>query len=146
MKKSITLIIVLLSVVYISSAQTVDRRWSVGIHGGFNQYSGDLGNGFYRCNHGTYGLGGLSLSRYINRFLDVSLMGNYGKVGYSQKSNFPYGVPINKFETNMFHVNLNLRLKFLANDDWKLSPFIFVGFGMSHDQSAVPDEFYYDQL
>jgi len=121
MKKLIILCVFLLAASYIVDAQNADRKWSIGLYGGANQYAGDLGNGFYRFDKGFYGMGQLTFSRYINRFLDVSLLGNYGNLGYSKDTD-------STFKVSMLHMNLNMRFKFLGSDK-KFSPYIFGGWG-----------------
>jgi hypothetical protein len=37
-------------------AQTADKRWSIGLHGGAMQYKGALGNDFYSTNKAFHGL------------------------------------------------------------------------------------------
>jgi len=129
MKKLFIIIAILLMGYHYSGAQTADRKWSVGIHGGLNQYNGDLGFGFYRFNKGTFGFGQLSFSRYINRFLDISLVGNYGQMGYKND--------ISSFKNSMLHFNLNIRLKFIGNDKHKVAPYIFAGLGYMNFRSAA---------
>lgn len=48
MKKLVILCVIFLTAAFTMNAQTVDRKWSVGLYGGANQYAGDWGNGFYR--------------------------------------------------------------------------------------------------
>ncbi len=122
MKKIILLSAVLLLAVFTTSAQTVDRKWSVGLYGGFNQYTGDRGCGFYRFDKGLYGMGQITFSRYLNRFFDVSILGNYGTMGYDKDID-------SAFHTTMLHGNINIRFKFLGNDKYKVSPYIFAGLG-----------------
>ena len=126
MKKLIIICVIFLGMAYISNAQTVDRKWSIGLHGGLTQYDGDLGRSFYWVDKGAYGFGGLSFSRYLNRFLDISLMGNYGTVGYKENDSK------NFFKGNMMHLNMHFRLKFVGNDKHKLSPYILAGLGYTH--------------
>jgi len=123
MKKLIILCVILLSATYIADAQNADRKWSIGLYGGANQYAGDLGNGFYRFDKGFYGMGQLTFSRYINRFIDISLLGNYGNLGYSKDTD-------STFKSSLLHINLNFRFKFLGNDK-KFSPYLFGGWGYS---------------
>jgi OmpA-OmpF porin, OOP family len=135
MKKTFILMIVLLSVAYVSNGQTADRKWSLGLHGGINQYAGDLGNGFYNCKAGLYGMGGLDVSRYLNRFFDISIMMNYGNVGFKLKDE----TNVEKmFKTSMLHANLHVKLKFLGNDKYKLQPFIFGGIGLESFTTKSP--------
>jgi len=142
MKKLIILCVIFLTAAFTLNAQTVDRKWSVGLYGGANQYAGDLGNGFYRFDKGFYPMGQLTVSRYMNRFFDVFLMGNYGTMAYSRKTE-------DVFKTTMLLGTINIRLKFLGNDSYKLSPYIFGGLGgmrfmdqndksQKHNNAAIP--------
>ena len=68
----------------IVSAQTADKKWNIGIHGGSMQYNGDLGNDFYKTNQPFYGFGGLSFSRYIGTHFDINLLVTKGEIGHSE--------------------------------------------------------------
>ncbi len=125
MKKLLIISMVFFGLLCISNAQTVENKWSIGINGGLNQYNGDLGRGFYKFNKGTFGFGGLSVSRYLNRFLDVSVSGNYGTMGYTDGDS-------NSFKSNLTHANINVRLKFIGNDKHKVVPYVFGGLGFLH--------------
>jgi len=132
MKKLTVLFVFCLAFLFSGFAQTGERLWGVGFHGGFNQYNGDRGLGFYRFDNGTYGFFQISCSRYINRFLDGVLAVNYGKMGYSNAAG--------SFKYNMFLADLNLRLKFLGNDKCKFTPYVFVGLGyigLANDENVV---------
>jgi OmpA-OmpF porin, OOP family len=63
-------------------AQSEEHKWNIGVHGGAYNYNGDLGNGFYNFNQAYYGLGGLSVSRYLSRHFDATLFGTRGEAGY----------------------------------------------------------------
>jgi len=54
-------------------AQTIDKKWNIGLHGGLTQYKGDLGSDFYKTDMAFYGFGGISVSRYIASHFDVNL-------------------------------------------------------------------------
>lgn len=82
MKRKITIVLLTLLISFSLSAQTADRVWSVGLHGGKNVYSGDLGNALFNFDQAFYGFGGLSLSRYISKSFDVSLFATYGSFGF----------------------------------------------------------------
>ena len=81
--------------------QSEDRKWAVGIHGGANQYNGDLGNGFYSFDQAFYGFGALSLARYLTPHLDVVLHGAYGEVGHLSDAGH--------FRDRLLHMNLHAR-------------------------------------
>ena len=112
----------MISFAFVSTSQTADKKWSVGLHGGFNQYWGDLGHCFYNFNQPFYGFGGLSVGRYINRWFDASLEADYGSIGHSKFNE-------EGFNASMLNANLNFRFKFLGKDEAKFVPYIFVGLG-----------------
>jgi hypothetical protein len=43
----------------ITNAQTEDKKWNIGLHGGITQYKGDLGSDFYKFDQSWYGFGGI---------------------------------------------------------------------------------------
>ncbi len=133
MKKTIILSIVLLAVVCSTNGQTADRKWSVGLHGGSSQYCGDQGQGFYRFDKGFYGFGGLSVSRYLGRFFDLTLEGNYGGIGYSKSTN-------SLFHSSLLFTDVTARFKFLGNDQHKLAPYLFFGIGYMRFKDKNTDE------
>lgn len=108
----------------ISTAQTADKKWNIGIHGGLANYSGELGNGFFNPNQALYGFGGLSLSRYLSSNFDLSADINYGEVGFVEKE-------MSRFRGNFIHFNINARYNFLK-EHYKLRPFVFLGAGFNY--------------
>src|ERR1044071_8731925 len=80
MKKGI-LIMVGLALVIMGQAQSDERLWSIGMHGGVVQYNGDRGQNFYSTDQAAYGFGKLSLSRYISPHFDASLSFARGQIG-----------------------------------------------------------------
>lgn len=69
-------------------------------------------------------------------------MGNYGTMGYDRHMD-------TVFKTSMLLGTINVRLKFLGNDSYKLSPYIFAGLGgmrfkdlndksEKHNNAAIP--------
>lgn len=106
------------------NAQTPEKKWGLGLYGGLQKYSGDLGNGFFKFNQDNNAFGGLSISRYIFDHFDVELYLSAGRVGYSddQKGDFL------KF---MFQGSVNAKYSFLDYSS-KFRPFVFVGLGFLH--------------
>ncbi|MDZ4667776.1 MAG: OmpA family protein [bacterium] len=119
-------------IVFNVNGQTKERKWNVGVSGGFNIYAGDLGNSITDFTYDVFRQNptfGLDFSRYLNKSFDLSLMGSLGSFGYYYpKSN-------TVFKGTMAHGNLNLRYKFnngyLLAEDSRLSPYIFAGYGAS---------------
>src|SRR6478609_2831048 len=64
------------------SAQTEEKKWNIGVHGGLSQYNGDIGNGFYNSDQASYGFAGLSMSRYLSKHFDATIFFTRGEVGY----------------------------------------------------------------
>lgn len=104
----------------IAIAQTQDKKWNIGFHGGATQYRGDLGSDFYKKDMAFYGFGGLSLSHRLGGNFDLSLLGTRGKIGFNR--------PAGKFLFDVTTATLNLRYN-LFPDKFILQPYVFVGFG-----------------
>jgi len=133
MKKLFIIMMILLAGCFSTKAQTADRKWNISLHGGSEQYWGDQGHGFYRFDKGFYGFGGLSVSRYLCNFFDLTLQGTFGSIGYAKSTN-----PV--FHSSMLLTDLTARFKFLGNDKAKLSPYIFFGIGYMRFQDKNTDE------
>ncbi|MBL0048236.1 MAG: OmpA family protein [Bacteroidetes bacterium] len=103
-----------------TKAQTEDKKWSIGLHGGANQYQGDLGKGFYKGNQALYGFGGISFSRFINRHLDANLLFTKGELGFKGDTS--------SFQTGFSTVTANVRFNILSSD-YVVRPYLFVGAG-----------------
>src|SRR4051812_27265921 len=105
-----------------ANAQTADKKWNIGFHGGAEQYKGDLGNDFYKTNKAFYGFAGISFTRFLGNRLDVSLLVTKGEIGFQ-------GDTINSgFKLNMTTGTVNFRFNIL-NADALIRPYIFVGGG-----------------
>ncbi len=119
MKKLLLIYIFLLCTV-LTYGQTIDRKWNFGLHGGAEQYNGDLGTGFYKTGTTFYGFGGVSVSRYITSLLDVSLQFTKGEVGYSSaKGSFSSG-----FSTIIINARFNV-----LRSDHVVKPYFLLGTG-----------------
>ena len=104
----------------IVQAQTQDKKWNIGLHGGAEQYQGDLGNGFYNTDQALYGFGGISLSRYLVGHLDLSLLFTKGEVGHINDTA--------RFHSGLSTVTLNFRFNILGPQSF-IRPYLFVGAG-----------------
>lgn len=104
-----------------ASAQTADKKWNIGLHGGAIQYKGDLGNQFYSTNNAFYGFGGVSVSRYLSNHLDASVLVTHGEVGYLDD--------VNRFNQQLSSLTANLRFNFFGSDTF-IRPYLFVGGGV----------------
>lgn len=114
-----------------SSAQTADKRWNLGLHGGAAQYNGDLGNDFYNLDMAFYGFGGLSVSRYLGNRLDVTLTATKGEIGYRDG--------ISHFRQEMSTATINFRFNILGEKSF-FRPYIFAGGGLMLFENILASE------
>ncbi len=134
--KKLLFILLLFAFAISTDAQTADKRWNIGFHGGATQYNGELGNGFYNTKTAFYGFGGLSVSRYLGNRLDVSLLLTKGEVGYTSD--------LGHFRNQMTTGTINFRFNFF-NADAFIRPYIFAGMGaMMFVNDSLPKEERYD--
>ncbi len=116
------LLLIAMCIAFASStqAQTKDRKFTVGLHGGAIQYQGDLGRDFYKNNKTAYGFGGISFAAYLNSHMDVQVVYNRGTLGYDSG--------VTGFKGDFSNVAANLRIYFL-NSEWLLRPYAMGGVG-----------------
>ncbi len=121
MKKLLLLSVGLIFTLSMNS-QTIDKKWNVGLHGGLSQYNGDMGNGFYKTNQTTYGMGGISFSRYMTENLDLNLFIAKGKFGYNGNKG--------KFQRDITTGIVNARLNVLGPKSF-VRPYLLAGGGIA---------------
>ncbi len=130
--KRLVLMLILPIFILNADAQTKERKWNLGVLGGFSVYSGALGSGMLDF---TYAVlrenptGGLTLSRYLGRSFDLTLMGTIGSWGYYPANDLG-------FKGYMLHGNVNFKYKlnngYMIAEDSRLAPYIFAGMGASN--------------
>lgn len=108
-----------------AEAQSVQKKWGLGVFGGTNQYSGDLGTRIYAFDQAAYGFGGLSLNRYLSPSFNIAAQGTYGAFGYSNKEHCFSG---HKIDFDLIFI-LKLNNGMVLPAESKLSPFLMAGFG-----------------
>jgi OmpA-OmpF porin, OOP family len=118
--KKLLLLCAYLFLAHIASTQTIDKKWSLGLHGGASQYRGDLGSDFYKTDMAFYGFGGLSLTRYLGSHVDLNLSATKGKIGFNR--------PSGRFLNDVSTATINLRLHLLGANS-SVRPYIFGGWG-----------------
>jgi OmpA-OmpF porin, OOP family len=118
--KKVILIFACIFTIANTNAQTQDRKWSIGLHGGATQYNGDLGNDFYKTNMPFYGFGGLSVSRYLGSHFDISLLATKGTIGYNRDNG--------NFNSQFTSALLNFRFHILGPNS-SVRPYLLVGGG-----------------
>jgi outer membrane protein OmpA-like peptidoglycan-associated protein len=120
--KKLLLLTFCFAITLVVKAQTIDKQWNIGLHGGITQYKGDLGNDFYRTDMSLYGMGGVSVSRYITSHFDVNLFATKGMVGYSR--------PSGRFSRNITTTTLNLRFNIIGDRSF-VKPYLILGGGFA---------------
>jgi OmpA-OmpF porin, OOP family len=106
---------------FTSRAQTEDKKWNIGLHGGMTQYNGDLGRDWYETTNTAYGFGGLSVSRYISKLFDASLLLSKGTIGYNNGTTAG-------FKSDFNAATLNFRFNIVA-PEYVIRPYVFAGVG-----------------
>ncbi|MGI4739760.1 MAG: OmpA family protein [Janthinobacterium lividum] len=113
-----------------SQAQTADRKFGISGYVTTLQYRGDLGSSFWNAHDLTYG-GGLTLSRYLTKGLDINLSANQSTLRYpGQSGTFTF---INSGQGaatgRRFYANIStfgLGFKFKLNNGWALKEDAFI--------------------
>jgi len=127
MKNKILFLIAFFACMQIASAQTADRKFTIGLSGVLNEYNGDYGNGILNFNR-VYNAWGISLFTYLNPSFDVGLQGSFGEYGYFKDVD-------NLFRGNKFDLYTLARYKinngYIVEKDAKLSPFFALGVGFA---------------
>jgi len=112
----------------VTYSQTDEKKWNFGLHGGLIEYAGDKGDGYYRTNQASYGFAGLSVSRYLAKHFDASVMFTRGELGHIDRS-----MPSSLYQPNNFLVRVNSANLFLRGYFTKpqaiVRPYLFVGAG-----------------
>ena len=119
--KKLLLIQLCLACMLILKAQTDDMKWNIGVYGGITQYKGGLGNDFYKSDETMYGLAGLSVSRYLGKHFDVSLLGTKGTIGYTSS--------LGSIKKEFSSALLNLKFNILG-PQYMIRPYLMAGGGL----------------
>jgi OmpA-OmpF porin, OOP family len=119
--KKVLLLCVCIGFTFASRAQTEEKKWNIGLHGGMTQYIGDLGRDWYETSNTAYGFGGLSVSRYISKLFDASLLLTKGTIGYNTGTT-------TGFKSDFNAASLNLRFNIVA-PEYIIRPYVVAGVG-----------------
>ena len=110
----------------------LQAQWHVNLFGGFSNYSGDLQSQFLTTAE-SYAAFGLGLQYDLTNHLSVTMGGNYGHVGASDKYNKPSLQSRNlSFETNIVELNLMAEYNILDITKTRFTPYGFVGIAVYH--------------
>ena len=118
-----------------SHAQTADRKFGISGYVSTLQYRGDLGSNFWDLRNATYG-GGLTLTRYISKGLDINLSGNqavlrYPGDGSSFTNQNPTATNNRRFSANLTSLGLGFKLKLPVKDEFFVHPYILLQPGLT---------------
>jgi outer membrane protein OmpA-like peptidoglycan-associated protein len=103
-----------------AKAQTEEKKWNIGLHGGIIQYNGDLGRDWYKTDKTMYGFGGLSVSRYLWKYMDLNFLFTRGTLGYDSG--------VTGYKSDFSAASLNLRFN-LIGPQYAVRPYVFGGIG-----------------
>lgn len=106
-----------------SSAQTADKKTAISLYGSSLQYHGDLGSEWFTRNKVEYG-GGLTLSHYVVKGLDLGLAVSYGQLKFNadppkNEQFFLAEKALRGFAANVANVGVPITLR-LNNGSWAL--------------------------
>lgn len=118
--KKLLLLCVCIGFTFATKAQTEDKKWNIGLNGGIIQYQGDLGRDWYKTDKTMYGFGGISVSRYLWKYLDLSATYSRGTLGYNSG--------VTGYKSDFSAVAVNLRLN-LMGPEYVIRPYVFGGVG-----------------
>ena len=119
--KKVLLMCICIGFTFTSNAQTEEKKWNIGLHGGVTQYNGDLGRDWYKTDNAMYGFGGLSISRYLGKLFDANVMLSKGTLGFN--SGAPTG-----FRSDFNAATINLRFNIVA-PEYIIRPYVIAGVG-----------------
>jgi len=124
MKKTYVIVAAFCLSIGLSSAQTAEKKWGIGLLDGGNSYIGNQGNVINP--RGQYFMG-LSLTRYLSPSFDLGVQATYGDeskiIGRVKKDGYL-----------LLHYKLNNG--YILSDSCKLSPYIAIGQGVVKYQTG----------
>ena len=118
--KRLLLLCICLAFTLATKAQTEDKKWNVGLYGGLIQYHGDLGRDWYKTDKTAYGLAGITVSRYLWKYIDLNILYTRGTLGYDSGAT--------GFKSDFSAVAADIRLS-LIGQEYMVRPYIFGGIG-----------------
>ncbi len=122
-----------------SQAQTADQKFGISGYATTLQYMGDMGNTYFKAKNNTYG-GGLTLSRYISKGLDINISANQATLRFPS----PTGAFANngtRFYANISNYGLGFKFKLPLKDDAVIRPYFLIQPGVARvnsDRYASP--------
>jgi hypothetical protein len=123
------------------NAQTSTHKWAVSVNGNYKEYKGDLGKVLLQFRYPNIQFGG-GVSRYMNKWLDLNLNANYGKMFFNpEPTAYQEQYPV--LNLKGINTNLTARIKF-NNGKWLkeeafLAPYVVAGVGLYYGDRQKPD-------
>jgi len=135
MKRKLAFLTLTFSLLLVSfsqlEAQSREQPTWLSAYFGHQEYKGDVGDEFFKFNIGADWAGGIGVSQYLGRYLDLDFAVTYGKLDY-KNFNIPGSPLISNFQFEKNFLNVNALLKFRPLRDPKtVQPFIGTGFGIT---------------
>ena len=107
-----------------AQAQTADQKTAIGLHANATQYRGDLGNNFWDFRNMPYS-GGLDITRYLGRVLDLKLDLDYLRLRTPADEN-SFNSAGQRFRAQMYTAGLGFKIKAPIGDKFFLHPYILL--------------------
>jgi outer membrane protein OmpA-like peptidoglycan-associated protein len=128
-----TFLILVIFLIGISQVQAQTKQqptWLTGYFG-HQEFDGDLGNEMLEFNIGADWAGGIGISQYLHRYMDLELAVIYGKLDYKNFNNPDNPLKSRvQFEKNFVNFNALLKFRPLRNPK-PVQPYLGVGFGFT---------------
>lgn len=129
-KAFLTLSILVVGITQVYGQSKDKPTWLNGYFG-HQAYDGDLGNEMLEFNVGSEWAGGIGVSQYLNRYLDLELAFIYGKLDFKSFGP-PDGYQKNRVQFNKNFLNVNALLKFRPlRSPSAVQPYVGTGFGFT---------------
>jgi OmpA-OmpF porin, OOP family len=135
MKRLFTLLLftTLLSTAF---TQNADLKWSIGLMGGKTVYNGDWGNGFLDFSP-FYGLGSVSIDRYLSPSFDLGIQAEYGDYGFFDEGKTKF---LSTKTDGFFLLKYKFNNGYIFNEDAVIGPYLCLGFGMATYSGSKTDD------
>jgi OmpA-OmpF porin, OOP family len=126
MRKLVTLFL-LTAIIATAFGQNADKKWAIGLMGGKTVYNGDYGSDFLEFSP-FYGLGSLSIDRYLNPSLDLGIQAEYGDYGYFEAAKTYF---LLQKTDGFFLLKYKFNNGYIFKEDAIIAPYLALGVGMA---------------
>lgn len=113
-------------------AQTEQKKITITLQGGLNEYHGDLGNGFFDFKQ-SQPLGAVALSAWLSPSINYGIQAGYGQYGYEALAGDYNGKSFfgEKLDANMF-LEYKFNNGYILSQNSRISPFLTLGMGFAN--------------